>query len=94
MTFFNVSNFCHIIKFFEFCESFFCYNFYKTLIKVLFLIIILGPCTKWPTCIATFLTHLNILKHLLETVQVVLAKFKLMKSWNIKLFLIIKFIEL
>ena len=46
------------------------------------------------TYIATFLTHLNILKHLLETVQVVLVKFKLMKSWNIKLFLIINFIEL
>ena len=45
------------------------------------------------TYIATFLTHLNILKHLLETVQVVLVKFKLMKSWNIKLFLIIDFTE-
>ena len=46
------------------------------------------------TYIATFLTHLNTSKHVLEILQVVLVKFNLMKSWNIKLFLMINFIEL
>ena len=50
------------------------------------------PAQNGQTYIATFLTHLNILKHLLETVQLVLVKFKLMKSWN--LFVKINFIEL